>query len=94
MKLDLNDDWHGAVLKSLEERGWLWQGDFIYAPHKMLWLHKGLDFGTLKEFHERFSERLARMKKIAPPADPSAPYYEVISDNESLVSALSELLDG
>ena len=93
MLSELTADERQAVLKSLEARGWLWQGDWIYAPHRMLWLHKGLDFGSLEEFYEKFSARLAQMKEIKPPDDPSAPYYEVISDNESLVSVLHQLLE-
>ena len=92
MMSELTADERQAVLKSLEDRGWLWEGDWIYAPHRMLGLHKGLDFGSLEEFYSRFYERLARMKEIKPPDDPSAPYYEVIGDNESLVSVLAKLL--
>ena len=92
MLSELTADERQAVLKSLEDRGWLWQGDWIYAPHRMLWLHKDLDFGSLQEFYEKFSARLARMKEIKPPDDPSAPYYEVIGDNESIISALEQVI--
>jgi hypothetical protein len=70
----------------LEERGWQWQGDFIYAPNRMLWLHRGLDFGTLEEFYERFFERLAKMKAITPKPENETVYHEVVDDNQSLSS--------
>jgi hypothetical protein len=88
-----NPDHREAVLEMLEDRGWQWQGDFIYAPNKMLWLNKDLDFGTLKEFHKRFYERLAKMKAIMPEPQYEPVYRQVVDDNESLVNVLSELLE-
>jgi hypothetical protein len=91
--MEPNSDHREAVLRMLENRGWQWQGDLIYAPNRMLWLHRGLDFGTLEEFYERFFERLAKMKAITPKPENETVYHEVVDDNQSLVDVLTELVE-
>lgn len=87
------DDYRKPLLKALENRGWIWQGDTIYAPHKMLWFGKNPDFGNLAEFHERWQARVERIIKMKPSHDDPQQHQQVVEDNQSLVSALEELLN-
>jgi hypothetical protein len=82
-----------SLIKALEDRGWFWQADFIYAPHKMLWLHKNLEYGSIEEFHERWSERVQRIIRMKSYHDDLHQHQQVVEDNKSLVSALKELLE-
>ena len=82
-----------CLCRKLLSNGWFWEGDFIYAPNRMLWLY-GSDpwHGDLLDFHETFSarvQRIIRMKVHHP--DPKQ-HQQVVDDNQSLVSTLQEML--
>ena len=86
------EEYREPLIKELEKRGWFWQSDFIYAPHKMLWLHREIDFGKLSAFHERWNNRVQYIIKMKPHHEDPEQHRQVVEDNESLVSALAELL--
>jgi hypothetical protein len=86
------EEYREPLIKALEKRGWFWRGETIYAPNKALWLDRKLDFGTLSEFHERWVERVQRIIRMKPHHDDPEQYRRAVEDNESLVSALKELL--
>jgi hypothetical protein len=85
------EEYREPLIKELEKRGWFWRDDVIYAPNKMLWLNY-FDFGNLSDFHERWRERVQRIIRMKPHHDDPEQYRQVVEDNESLVSALEELL--
>jgi hypothetical protein len=91
--MNLKTQYRESLIKALENRGWFWRGDFIYAPHKMLWLHKNLEYGVLEEFHGRWSERVQRITRMKSYHDDPQQHQQVVEDNKSLVSALEELLE-
>ncbi len=85
------NDYRKPLLKALENRGWFWEDDIIYAPHKCLWLDKNPDFRELAEFHERWQARVERIIKMKLFHDDPQQHQQVVEDNQSLVSALEEL---
>jgi len=82
-----------SLLKALEQRGWLWEGDFIYAPHKKMWLLGANPWqGDLADFHERMSARAERLIQQKSFYDDPLEHRQVVEDTESLVRTLEELL--
>jgi hypothetical protein len=91
MKLAAED--RDSLLKALERKGWLWNGDFIYASHKTMWL-LGADpwQGDLKDFHERMSGRVERIIRNKDYHDDAQQHQHCVDDTESLIATLEELL--
>jgi len=83
-----------AILKPLERKGWFWEGDFIYAPHRSMWL-LGADLwqGDMSDFLERMSARVERISRHESHYDDPLQHQRIIEDTESLVDTLKELLN-
>jgi hypothetical protein len=90
--MELPEEFREPLIKELEKRGWFWRNEYIYAPNEMLWFSEFDHFGTLSEFHERWSNRVQRIIKMKHCHDDPEQHRQVVEDNESLVSALEELL--
>ena|SRR5215212_5097986 len=83
-----------AILKSLESKGWFWEGDCIYAPHKSMWL-LGADLwqGDMSDFLERMSARVERISRHKSHYDDPLQHQRIVEDTKSLVDTLKELLN-
>ena len=83
-----------SIVRKLLASGWFWEGDFIYAPNRMLWLY-GTDLwhGDLLDFHETFAARVQRIIRMKAYHDDPKQHQQVVEDNQSLVSALEEILN-
>lgn len=74
-----------TLLGALEQNGWSWDGDFIYASHKTMWL-LGSDpwQGDITDFYERMSARVERLiGQKAYYTDPLQ-HQRVVEDTQSL----------
>ena len=90
--MELPEEFREPLIKELLKRGWFWRVDFIYAPNEMLYFRDFDYLGTLSEFHERWRERVQRITRMKPHHDDPEQHRQVVEDNESMVSALAELL--
>ena len=78
---------------ALEDRDWLWNGGFLYAPHKTMWLLGSEPWaGDLHDFHERMVGRLQRNKNVRWTYQDENDYRNVVADTQSLVEVLTDLL--
>ena len=81
-----------ALLRAVERKGWFWEGDFIYAPHKSMWLLGSNPWeGDVSDFLDRMS---ARVEGISPPQahyDDPLRHRNIVDDTQSLVDTLKEL---
>jgi hypothetical protein len=83
-----------ALLSALESNGWFREGDFIYAPHRSIWLLTADPWqGDLSDFHERMSARLGRLAQQGSHYDDPLRHQHVVGDTQGLVATLKELLD-
>ncbi|HZS08992.1 MAG TPA: hypothetical protein VFD58_29420 [Blastocatellia bacterium] len=84
---------HEALIRALEDKGWFWDGDFIYAPHRTMWLF-GADpwQGEVEDFRERMSDRVHRLIRNKAYHNDPQQYQRCVEDAESLVTAAGELL--
>jgi len=82
-----------ALFAALESRGWSWDGGFIYAPHRSIWL-LGSDplSGDLPDFHERMQGRLQRIVEQSSHYGDPQEHRNVVEDTRGLVGALAAML--
>jgi len=91
--MELPEEFREPLIKELLNRGWFWRGDFIYAPNEMLYFRDFDYLGTLSEFHVRWRERVQRIIRLKHHHADLEQHRQVVEDNQSLVSALAELLN-
>jgi hypothetical protein len=73
-----------ALFAALEDRGWRWKDDFIYAPHETMWLMRRYPWsGDLQDFIARMRGRLGRVSTASLQG-----FEEVLHDTQLLVDAL------
>ena len=83
-----------SLLRALERKGWLWDGDFLLAPHKTMWLLGANPWqGDISDFHERMSARVERLAQQKAHYDDPLQHQQVVEDTQSLVGTLRELLN-
>jgi len=91
--MELSEKDRITLLANLEANGWIWENDFIYAPHKTIWFFGTSPWqGDLADFHERMAarfERLARDKRLHP--DPRQ-HQNALDDTQNLVDILEEMM--
>jgi hypothetical protein len=50
---------------ALEERGWKWEGDFLYAPRRTIWLSREAPWvGDITDFIERMEAAVLASPKV------------------------------
>jgi hypothetical protein len=83
-----------SLLRGLERKGWLWDGDFIYAPHRTMWLLGAHPWqGDVSDFHERMSARVDRLAEQKAHFDAPIQHQHAVEDTQSLVEMLTERLN-
>lgn len=83
-----------AFLKALERKGWSWVGEFIYAPHKSMWLLVADPWhGDMADFLERMLARAERLLQHRSHYDDPLWHQNIVGDTQSLVGTLRELLN-
>ena len=75
----------------LEQSGWSWREDHIYAPKETLWLNRENPWtGDVVDFYDRMCNRRERIKS----QEKSIVSLDAFADVDSLVSALKILQQG
>jgi len=89
------DSWERlGLLKALEERGWFWRNEFIYARNETMWL-LGSDpwHGDLSDFRESMVSRMDKVIQNQECHDDKDKHMKIVEDVASLVEAIQELLN-
>ena len=73
-----------SLFEALTARGWTWDGETIFAPHRTIWLGRRVPWeGDLLDFLERMEARLVRIS-----AGRFGAYEQALVDTTLLVDAL------
>jgi hypothetical protein len=91
--MELSEKDRMTLLANLVAKGWIWENDFIYAPHKTIWFF-GMNpwQSDLADFHDRMAarvERLARNKHLH--SDPQQ-HQNALEDTQNLVDVLEGMM--
>ena len=84
-----------SLFKALEAKGWFWEDDCLYPPHKTFWI-RGNDpkwQGALPRIYEQFKASLERMPQIKHLYPDTKHFQEWVEDTEGLVTTLEELME-
>jgi uncharacterized membrane protein YccC len=83
----------GAFVKALEDKGWHWEGQTIYAPHRSMWLSE-LDswLNDIAGFQERMEARRDRIKANRQHHTDQQQHEHVVDDVEGLLRAIEEVI--
>jgi hypothetical protein len=83
-----------TLFDSLQERGWHWREDFLYAPNESMWLLKSQPWiEDLQNFHERMIGRLERIQRNRNTHKTEAEYKNVFNDTAGLIEVLKKMVD-
>ncbi len=89
----------GYVLlyNALEARGWRWEENRLYPPHKTFWVEgthgTGVPPHTLERMYEKFKDMLERMPEIKHLYPDERFFQNWVEDTESIVNVLEVLVN-
>lgn len=91
--MPLDSEKRQALFKTLENKGWCWRNEFIYAPNETMWLLGSNPWqNDLLDFHESMIQRMQRIIQNREYHDDKSQHSKMVEDVESLVDAIQELL--
>lgn len=89
------DSWERqGLLKALEEKGWFWRGEFIYARNETMWLLGSEPWHSdLSSFRESMVSRMDRVIRNQERHDDRVKHVKIVEDISSMVDAIEVLLN-
>ena len=85
-----------SLFDALEAKGWVWESERLYAPNKTFWTegtkNQNAPVETLLSMRERMKATLGNLRANKPMHLNTKQYHDWVSDLESLVSTIEELL--
>jgi|SRR5215213_3412781 len=84
-----------SLFRSLEAKGWSWENDCLYPPHKTFWF-RGDDLPSyrLPNLYMKMKYSLERMSEVKHLYPNKEQFEKWVEDMESLVDTLKELVEG
>ncbi len=95
--IESQDKDHASLFNALEAKGWVWENERLYAPNKTFWIEGTMrqrpTSGMLIGTHERIKVTVENLKIDKPAHLNGKQYEDWVSDMESLVKTLEELIE-
>jgi hypothetical protein len=92
--MPLNEVQKKTLFDALQEKGWRWREDVLYAPNEGFWLMKSQPWvEDLQDFHERMIARLERIKRNRDAYKAEADYKNVFNNTADSVEILQKMVD-
>jgi hypothetical protein len=92
--MPLNEVQKKTLFSALQEKGWHWRENFLYAPHESMWLLGSEPWAEdLHSFCERMIGRLERIRRNRDTYKSDVDYGNVFNDTSGLVDALQKMVD-
>jgi hypothetical protein len=83
-----------SLFRSLEAKGWFWENDCLYPPHKTFWFSgDDLPPHRLPNLYMKMKSSLERMPEVKHLYPDKEQFEKWVEDTESLVNTLKELVE-
>jgi hypothetical protein len=92
--MPINEVQKKTLFDALQEKGWHWREDVLYAPSEGFWLIKSQPWvEDLQDFHERMVARLERIQRNRDSHKIEAVYKNNFNETADLVEVLQKMVD-